>query len=176
MRVEPLELASLEPYLEHMARQMAESGLHGLPIFNPLSRDEKIDMERLRSTRGVHLTLPVGQPGWRRVWAAWDDGRVVGGTELSGGSIDSVMHRALFTIGVERSHHRRGLATRLATHAIDWARAQPVLDWIDLGVFAHNTVAVALYERLGFERQGVVADRFRVDGQVIDDIQMALHL
>ncbi len=84
------------------------------------------------------------------------------------------MHRAGFTIGVERSHHRRGLATKLAAALIGWARAEPRLAWLELGVFSHNVAAVALYESLGFQRTGFVADRFRVDGEIIADIQMAL--
>ena len=174
MRVDALGLSSLEVYLEHLERQVTQSGRHGLPIFNPFPRDRKVDMDRFRAARQTGWALPLHEPGWRRAWGVWDGARIVGGVELEGGRIAAEMHRASFTIGVEKSHHRRGLATNLSAAVIEWARADDTLEWLDLGVFSHNTAAIALYERLGFQRVGFVADRFRVDGEVIADIQMEL--
>ncbi|HEX6711770.1 MAG TPA: GNAT family N-acetyltransferase [Thermoleophilaceae bacterium] len=48
---------------------------------------------------------------------------------------------------------------------------------ITLRVFAPNQRAQRLYERLGFEREGVLRGEFRVgDGEYVDDILMALAL
>jgi RimJ/RimL family protein N-acetyltransferase len=59
--------------------------------------------------------------------------------------------------------------------AIAWARSAE-LAWLDLGVFAHNQRARALYAAVGFVEVGVTRDRFQVDGKVIDDVAMALAL
>jgi len=48
--------------------------------------------------------------------------------------------------------------------------------WIDLGVFAHNEAARALYKSVGFVEVGTVKDQFRVDGVSIDDVSMTLAL
>ncbi len=59
--------------------------------------------------------------------------------------------------------------------AIGWARNSG-LAWIDLGVFRPNLRAQALYRKLGFVELGVTRDRFRLDGESIDDISMTLAL
>ena len=60
--------------------------------------------------------------------------------------------------------------------AIDWARSQPSILWIDLGVFSDNSGAQNLYARHGFQVLGQTPDRFRVDGQSLDDTWMALRV
>lgn len=50
------------------------------------------------------------------------------------------------------------------------------LAWMDLGEFAHNAPARALYAKLGFVEVGTTRDRFRIDGQEIEDIAMTRAL
>ena len=59
---------------------------------------------------------------------------------------------------------------------MQWCRDATDLAWIDLGVFAHNEAARALYRKVGFVELGTTRDRFRVDGTSIDDIHMTLAL
>lgn len=61
-------------------------------------------------------------------------------------------------------------------HAIDYSREQNGLSWIELRVFANNIPALLLYRKLGFEKAGVLPDRFRLHGQSIDDIIMVLNV
>ena len=62
---------------------------------------------------------------------------------------------------------------RLAEAAIAAARAQGA-ERIELEVFASNTHAIALYERLGFAREGVKRRARKLDGGYDDDVLMAL--
>ncbi len=64
----------------------------------------------------------------------------------------------------------------LLESAIEWARNQPNIDWIDLGLFSDNPGAQALYARRGFRAIGRTANRFRVDGQSLDEILMTLNV
>ena len=61
-------------------------------------------------------------------------------------------------------------------HVITFAERVPSLAWIDLHVFAHNTAAVTLYRDLGFVEVGCWTDRFRIDGEGLDELVMALPL
>jgi ribosomal protein S18 acetylase RimI-like enzyme len=81
----------------------------------------------------------------------------------------------LLGLGIAEAHRSRGLGRALTQYAIDWARANGH-DWVDLSVFAANTQAVALYQSLGFVQTGFYVDRFRIDGDSIDEISMALDL
>ncbi len=172
MRIEPITVETLEPYLLHLERQVAESGRHGLPIFNPLPRAQRPLAEHLRSERERGLATPLDQPIWRRMWGAWDGDRVVGGSELCGPPYPTELHRATFSLGLERSHYGRGLAMALCDAVLAWVRADTSIAYLDLAVFASNTPALRLYERLGFERVGMIEDRYRVDGERVDDVLM----
>jgi len=67
----------------------------------------------------------------------------------------------------------RGVGRRLAEAAIAAAKAQGA-ERIELEVFASNTRAIALYERLGFVREGVKRNARKLDGEYDDIVQMAL--
>jgi ribosomal protein S18 acetylase RimI-like enzyme len=58
--------------------------------------------------------------------------------------------------------------------AIGFAKQADTLVWLDLHVFGHNAPAIALYRSLGFAETGRIEDRFRVEGQSIDDLLMTL--
>ena len=163
------------PLLEaHFARHRAESGcgeLHFMP-FAPDDPD---------GPRGLHraaLTLPLTERGWQRWFVAvsTDDLHVVGHANLKGDGLRVGLHRCELGLGVERAHRGHGLGRRLVQTAIDFARTAESLAWIDLRVFAHNALARALYASLGFREVGVLTDRFRIEGEVIDDVLMVLDV
>ena len=102
--------------------------------------------------------------------------RIVGHVDLHGSPLNSGLHRATLGIGVETDHRGLGAGEALMRTALDWARRQHSLEWIDLQVFAHNLPAITLYKKLGFVETGRTVDLLRVDGQRLDDVQMALGL
>ncbi len=63
----------------------------------------------------------------------------------------------------------------LGTHAKRFGFRQTVR-WLDLGVFAHNTRARAVYRKAGFVELATTRDQFRVGGTSIDDVMMTLAL
>jgi RimJ/RimL family protein N-acetyltransferase len=104
----------------------------------------------------------------------FDGAALVGHLYLAGGGLLSELHRVNLGMGIIAPYRRQGGGGLLLTEAIDWARHQPTIDWIDLGVFSDNPGARALYEGHGFTAVGRVDDRFRVDGESLDDISMTL--
>ena len=67
----------------------------------------------------------------------------------------------------------RGLGHRLASATIERAWAMG-LERIELEVFASNLRAIALYEKLGFVREGYKRRVRKLDGEYEDDVLMAL--
>ncbi len=53
-----------------------------------------------------------------------------------------------------------------------WARAVGVVK-IELHVFPYNTGAIALYEQLGYEREGLRRRHYRRGGELVDAVLMA---
>jgi RimJ/RimL family protein N-acetyltransferase len=165
----------LDALARHVVDQNAESGRAGAPDF-AVSRT--FIREEVRSNLGVRLAKDLDEPLWGRVWALYaPDGHIAGHLELRGGRIPSELHRATLGMGIMRAYTGRGHGGRLVEAAIAWARDEAKLAWIDLGVFAGNTPARKLYERMGFVEIGTREDAFRIeDDVVIDDVMMVLEL
>lgn len=101
------------------------------------------------------------------------DGQLVGWCDVQLAFGQARQHIGLLGIGLLPRARRIGLGTRLMQAAIAkaWARG---LTRIELTVRADNDVARALYERLGFEHEGLKRRSFRVDGVYHDSHAMAL--
>ncbi len=132
---------------------------------------DKAFNDRLRS----QLALPLERRGWVRLWIAVDGDETLGHVDLRASDRIADAHRVLLGLGIDEAHRGRGLGRALTQFAIDWARANR-FDWIDLAVFTQNTQAVELYKKLGFVQTGFYVDRFRFDGESIDEFSMSLDL
>ena len=107
---------------------------------------------------------------------AEDAGEIVAMLTLTGGRRKTVRHAATLGITVARACRGQGLGTRLMQEAIAWARQSGVLRRIELEVFARNTGARRLYERLGFRVEGRKRGAIFRDGEYLDDLLMGLLL
>ncbi|MCS7072393.1 MAG: GNAT family N-acetyltransferase [Anaerolinea sp.] len=77
---------------------------------------------------------------------------------------------------MRRDWRDRGVGTALMQTAIDWARASPVVQRVQLEVYARNARAIHLYEKFGFEHEGCKRRLYIQDGQPLDMLIMALIL
>ena len=101
------------------------------------------------------------------------DGQIVGWADVLPGTGQTRAHVGTLGIGLIPAARHRGIGAQLMRAAIDgaWARG---LTRIELSVRADNANAKALYERLGFELEGVRCRSVRVDGDYHDSYAMAL--
>jgi RimJ/RimL family protein N-acetyltransferase len=175
-RVRPLGLGDLDDYLRHVGEVDAGSGVEGAGHSHVYSRSEPFDVEAGRAREVTRWSTEIHEPAWRRVWGLFDQDELVGHLYLAGGTLRAELHRAGMGMGITRSHRRQGGGTLLLVTGIEWARSQPTIDWIDLGVFSDNPGAQALYARHGFQILGRTPDRYRVDGESLDDVAMALNV
>jgi RimJ/RimL family protein N-acetyltransferase len=175
-RIVPLTPGGIETLLDHWERYDAQSGREGDLPYGPGDDEPPPPREERRGSLDAALRTPVARPDWTRVWIATADDAAVGHVLLRWVPPGGAAHRAWCSIGVERAHRGAGVGRRLLRAAIDWAGGRPELDWIDLGVFAANERAVALYRAEGFVETGRVPDRFRVGGMSIEDITMSRRL
>jgi putative acetyltransferase len=61
-------------------------------------------------------------------------------------------------------------------HCVEWARSSPVVERVELEVFAGNARAIHLYEKFGFEREGIKRRLYYQNGKPVDMLMMALLL
>jgi len=115
------------------------------------------------------VAIAVGQARWRRLWLALDArGSIAGHIDLRSRPEPGARHRAMLGMGVHRAYRRRGLGAQLLRTAIDWARGEDRLKWVDLEVLSENHPAVALYLRAGFTMTARIEDMLEIDGVSLD--------
>ncbi len=109
------------------------------------------------------------------VFVAEADGQVVGRLSVARDQHPASRHVADLGLMVAASHRRRGIGQALLEAAVDWARDTDVRK-LELHVFPWNEGAIALYERLGFVREGYRTKHYRRGDEYVDAILMALDV
>ncbi len=174
--IRPVAVSDLPRYWDHVGRLMKENVAGPGPIFAPHQSWERT-LEEFSSGKPEAWAREVTQCGWERCWVLMTGAGIVGHVKLIHTTgLPTALHRATLMMGIERSHQSQGHGKLMLAQALNWAREQPSLEWIQLNVFSHNTQARRLYRNAGFTEQGTTPDHFRVCGQKIDDIQMAFAL
>lgn len=109
------------------------------------------------------------------VFVAEADGRVVGRLSVARDQHPASPHVADLGLMVAADRRGQGVGRALLAAAVDWAREAGVTK-LELHVFPWNEPAIRLYERFGFEREGVRRGHYQRDGEAVDAILMAYHL
>ena len=76
-------------------------------------------------------------------------------------------------MGILPAYRGKGLG-RMLIEATLRAAQKSGFARVELDVYEDNARAIALYEKMGFAREGIVRRAARIDGQFIDAISMAL--
>ncbi len=109
----------------------------------------------------------------RRVLVAEVDGKVVGNLGLHIESNVRRRHVGGLGMAVDDRLQGRGIGSALMEAALDLADNWINLSRLELTVFCDNSPAIALYEKYGFEREGVLKRYAFRDGAYEDVITMA---
>lgn len=106
------------------------------------------------------------------------DKRVVGHLAMTryGHGVKKSQHVRVLSMLIVEGHRDRGLGSMLISHAIDWAKKEPGVEKVVLGVFSNNQRALHVYEKFGFGVEGVRKDHYYIDGKREDEIDMALFV
>lgn len=155
------------PALLALSLHLAHTSPHNVTQPDECDRDEAQEREWVREHADLehNIALVALAPG----------DLLIGLLNFRGFNRRRVQHHGHFGIGIHEDWRGRGVGTHLIHALIDWARAHPFMERLDLGVFASNTGARALYTRLGFVEIGRREREFKFGpGEYEDDIQMSL--
>ena len=111
----------------------------------------------------------------RDIFVALAGESIVGFLDIRGGGFRRNRHKAGLSIGIMRAYWGQGLGTRLIETAISWLRARNGTR-LELTVQCANERAVELYQKCGFEIEGVQRDALCIDGEFVDEYFMGLLL
>jgi RimJ/RimL family protein N-acetyltransferase len=126
------------------------------------SSDERRYLKALR--RYAHAAVFVAEQ---------DDGVIVGRLSVGRDPHPASAHIADVGLMVAIAARRQGVGRALLEAAVGWARSAGIRK-LELHVFPWNEAAIALYEAVGFEREGYRKQQYRRgDGGYVDAILMA---
>lgn len=104
-----------------------------------------------------------------------DGNDVIGELDLRGFKLRRMAHRARIGLSVRSDWREQWIGRELIRSALDWAREHPEIERVELGVFAHNHRAIAVYTKMGFVKASRRAKEFKIaPGVYWDDIQMEI--
>lgn len=168
------ELGDIPDIVDHDIRHRNEPGFNGT-LAHPFLPGHPWDKDDMRNHKITALSKEIHEEEWQRVFVIEADGKIIGSLNLKN-LFHGTLHRAQLGMGLEAPLRGQGLGKQILEMAIDWAKSQDSLVWMDLSVFAHNTPARKLYTNAGFTELVTLHDRLRVGGTSIDDVYMTLKL
>lgn len=100
------------------------------------------------------------------------DERIAAVVEFCGNTLEEERHAGTFALSVASTYRGRGIGTALIQELLDWA-PRAGISRIQAWAWGNNPGAIALYERMGFEREGVCRHAIISGGQSIDVVLLA---
>ena len=109
------------------------------------------------------------------VYVAELDCELVGRLSLARDQHPASGHVADLGLMVDVGHRRRGIGRALMDAAVEWAHGHGISK-LELHVFPWNEPAIALYESLGYVKEGYRKNHYLRDGAYADAVLMALQV
>ena len=113
------------------------------------------------------------QGNWPHLIAINEAGTVIGWCDITALNRPVFAHIGSLGIGVLTPYRGQGIGKALMRAALQQAKSKG-LTRIELTVRENNTSAIALYEKFGFEKEGVHKNGVCIDGHYENHIFMAL--
>ena len=141
-----------------------------------LLQGEDPDTEPLHvDDRALWIEAVLAGAAWVAI-VAEIEGEVVGVLEIRARDLPKLTaHVGRFFISLKPSARGLGLGRGLLEMMLEWARENPRIEKVSLGVLNTNERAIRLYESLGFKEEGRKWREFKLpDGTYADDVLMAV--
>ncbi|AQY50585.1 GCN5-like N-acetyltransferase [Listeria weihenstephanensis FSL R9-0317] len=102
-----------------------------------------------------------------------DTDELIGFLIADGNPPNRMQHSVYIAVGVLKAHWGQGVATQLFKKMEEWAKARGVVRRMELGVVCENQNALHLYQKLGYEIEGIHRDSFMINEDYHDTYWMS---
>jgi ribosomal protein S18 acetylase RimI-like enzyme len=100
---------------------------------------------------------------------------VVGWVNITHPELEKLSHTAELTVGVLSEYRRHGIGSHLLERGLEWA-AQEGYERIYNSLPSTNEEAIAFLEAHGWEEEATRKNHYRIDGEYVDEVMMAVTL
>ena len=159
-------LAADAPAYNAYRRRIADEPDNGIS-YSPGEYNRTVEEDRQR----IEVALTADE---QHILIAEVDGKLVGHCSCTGSTKRALRHNVGLGIDVDRDYRGQGVGSALMGAMMDWARANPMLQRVELEVFTHNLPAIHLYLKFGFEIEGRKKRSYFKEGRYVDSYLMAL--
>lgn len=104
----------------------------------------------------------------RFMMGAFQGDRIIAGLGMMGVDDGFGKYNAKLGISIQKAYCHSGLGTAMMKYAIEKAR-ESGLHRIELSVRTYNPEGIALYEKFGFRRIGLLKEAALIDGNFVDE-------
>lgn len=102
------------------------------------------------------------------------DDEIIGNLVCHGSSRRASRHCVSISMSVAKEWRGKGVGKALLQKTIAWAKFSGEIKRMDLIVFERNQTAIKLYEKFGFEKEGLLRKSIYREGQFLNAYIMAL--
>jgi ribosomal protein S18 acetylase RimI-like enzyme len=157
------------------ARQSDLSGLVGV-IRDAVEGGHDVVAENIADILDQEQVLYRNDMVQSRVFfVATVDGDVVGWANITHPELEKLSHTAELTVGVLSEYRRNGIGSHLLQRGLEWAGKEDY-ERIYNSLPSTNEEAIAFLESHGWEIEATREDHYRIDGEYVDEVMMAVSL
>lgn len=106
------------------------------------------------------------------IFVAEENDELVGFLMAIGGSANRAKYTVYLVVGILKEYRGMGVGTSLFNALEQWA-IKNTIHRLELTVVVRNQAGVSLYEKMGFEVEGLKRDSLFIDGEFVDEYYMA---
>ena len=111
----------------------------------------------------------------RMFFVACVDDEVVGWVHLRSPELEKLSHTAELTVGVLEEYRGHGIGSHLLARGLEWAGSNGY-EKVYQSVPSTNEDAIEFLEGHGWETEAVREDHYKLDGEYVDEVMMAIEL
>ena len=83
-------------------------------------------------------------------------------------------HTVGMGITIAKEWRNQGIGSEMMQYIVEWCRDNPLVKRLELEVFSNNPRAVHVYEKFGFQHEGLHRQAIYKHGEFLDVVQMAI--
>lgn len=133
-------------------------------LLEPNERDS--DVGRVQGM--IHQSIK----GSNLLLVAEEEDNIEGFLSTQRGMLKRIKHTAYIVVGIREIHRGKGIGTKFFSEMDLWVK-ENLITRLELAVMCPNIVAKHLYEKNGFEIEGIKKRSIMVDGEYVDEFYMA---
>lgn len=104
------------------------------------------------------------------------ENEIVGIASITSVQKERMKHNGTLGISIRKKYWGIGLGSEIMAYLIDWAKSNKITKKINLLVREDNIRGVKLYEKFGFEKEGLLKKDICVNGVYYNTIAMGLYI